>query len=210
MARLLAVRGVRSLVGGDHRLVALPDREQLVLAHDVLAALLHVVLVDAREHDRIHRAGLFAETAVDALEQVDVVARGAARAIGADIRVDGDAHRRAHRLAQLAGDAALLAVRITPQRMQAAEARRLRRLLLGVVERELALEEGARGHRHALEELRQEEGLEGIEHAASCCDQWNQGRAQGPTRYTSISISTPIHTSVTGISAFQPRRMIWS
>src|SRR5579863_4436956 len=130
MARLLAVRGVSRLVGGDHRLVALPDREQLVLAHDVLAALLHVVLVDAREHYGIHRAGFLAEATVDALDEVDVVARGAARAIGSHVRVDGDAYRRAHRLAQLAGDAALLAIRVAPQGMQAAEARRLRGLLL--------------------------------------------------------------------------------
>ena len=80
----LALTGTRvgGLVGGDHRLVALADGEQLVLGHDVLAAILHVVLVDARLDDGIHRAGLLAEAAVDALEQVDVVARGAARAVG--------------------------------------------------------------------------------------------------------------------------------
>ena len=99
---------------------------------------LHVVLVDARLDDGIHRAGLLAEAAVDALEQVDVVARGAARAVVRDVGLDGDRQRRAHRLAQLAGDAALLAVRIAAQRMQAAEARRLRRLLFRVVDRELA------------------------------------------------------------------------
>src|SRR5690242_17004659 len=131
---LSSVRRVRRLVVGDHRLVALTDREQLVLAHDVLAALLHVVLVYAGEHDGVHRAGLLAEAAVDALEQVDVVARGAARAVRPDVRIDGDAHRRAYRLAQLAGDAALLAVRVAAQRVQAAEAHRLRGLLLRVVE----------------------------------------------------------------------------
>src|SRR5215472_8782618 len=115
---------VRGAVGGDHRLVALAHRQELVLAHDVLAPLLHVVLEDAREHDGIYRTGLLAEAAVDALEQVDVVARGAPRAIRGDVRVDGDAHGRTHRLAQLAGDAALLAVRVPAQRVQAAKARR--------------------------------------------------------------------------------------
>src|SRR5580700_7237718 len=117
------VRGVRGLVGGDHGFVTLADREQLVLAHDVLAAPLHVVLVDARQHDRVHGAGLLAEAAVDALEEVDVVARGAPRTIGRDLGVDGDAHRGTHRLAQLAGDAALLTVRVAAQRVQPAKAR---------------------------------------------------------------------------------------
>src|SRR6516162_10886573 len=97
--------------------------------------MLHVVLVDAREHDGIDRAGLLAEPAVDALEEVDVVAGRAARAIDGDIGLDGDAHRRADGLAQLAGDAALLAVRIAAQGVQAAEARGLWSLLLRIVER---------------------------------------------------------------------------
>ena len=63
----------------------------------------------------------------------------------ADVRLDGDGQRRAHRLAQLAGDAALLAVRIAAQRMQAAEARRLRRLLLGIVDGDLAARRSTRG-----------------------------------------------------------------
>src|SRR5262245_54973788 len=104
----LPVARVRRLVGGDHRLVLLPDREELVLGHDVLAAILHVVLVDPGLHDGVDRAGFLAEAAVDALEQVDVVARRAAGAVGPDVGLDRDRERRAHRLAQLAGDAALL------------------------------------------------------------------------------------------------------
>src|ERR1039457_6002390 len=74
--------------------------------------MLHVVFVDPRLDDGIHRAGLFAEAAVNALEQIDVVARGATCTVGGHVRVDRDRQRRAHRLAQLAGDTALLAVRI--------------------------------------------------------------------------------------------------
>ena len=48
--------------------------------------------------------------------------------------------RRAHRLAQLAGDAALLAVRVAAQRVQAAKARALRGLLLGIVHGDLGAE----------------------------------------------------------------------
>src|SRR5688572_24013255 len=89
--------------------------------------------MDAGLDDRVHRAGLFAETAVDALEQVDVVASRAARAVGGDVGLDRDRERRAHRLAQLAGDAAFLAVRITTLCVQATVARRLRGLLLRIL-----------------------------------------------------------------------------
>src|SRR5487761_173143 len=123
------VRRIRPLVGGDHGLVALPDREQLVLAHDVLATVLHVVLVDAGEHDGVHRTGLLTEAAVDALEEVDVVARGAAGAVLRNVGVDRDADGRADRFAQLAGDTALLAVAVAAQGVQPAETRRLRGLL---------------------------------------------------------------------------------
>src|SRR5688572_8043581 len=98
-----AVPRVRGLVRRDHRFVALADREQLVLGHDVLAAVLHVVLMDARLDDGIYRAGLFAETAVDALEQVDVVARRTTRAVRRDVGLDRDRQRRTHGFAQLAG-----------------------------------------------------------------------------------------------------------
>src|SRR6185295_6219506 len=149
----LTIGRVGGLVGVDQRVVAFTHCKQLVLAHDVLAAVLHVVLVDARQHDGVHRAGFLAEAAVDAFEEVDVVTRGAARAVLRNVRVDGDAHRRAYRLAQLAGDAAFFAVRITAQRVQPAEARRLRGLLFRVVHRELRTEECADGHAEALEEL---------------------------------------------------------
>src|SRR5918993_3155987 len=93
----LAIARVGGLARRDHRFVALADREQLVLGHDVLAAVLHVVLMDARLHDRIHGAGFFAEAAVDALEQVDVVARRATRAVRRDVGLDRDRERRTYR-----------------------------------------------------------------------------------------------------------------
>src|SRR5688500_9354449 len=100
MVARLPVSRVRGLVGGDHGFVALADREQLVLGHDVLAAILHVVLVDTRLDDRIDWARLFAETAVDALEQINVVAGRAARSVGGHVGLDGDRKRRTYRLAQ--------------------------------------------------------------------------------------------------------------
>src|SRR5688572_18279669 len=102
-----AVRRVLHAGLRDQLLVAIADREQLRLRDDVLAATLEVVLVDVRLDDRVDRAALLAEAAVDALEEVDVVSRGAARAVGARLGVDRDRERGADRLAELACDAAL-------------------------------------------------------------------------------------------------------
>ena len=71
-----------------------------------------------------------AQPAIDAFDHVDVVAGGAAAAVLARLGLDGDRLRRADRLAQFARDAALLAIGIAAQRMLAAEARALRRLLV--------------------------------------------------------------------------------
>src|SRR5690606_18339025 len=105
------------------------------------------------------RAGLLAEAAIDALGHVDVIARGAARAVLARLGVDGDRLRRADRLAQLAGDAAFLAVRIAAQRMLAPEARRQRPLLVRVVDRRLGGEEVLQPDLEAEEHVPQQEIL---------------------------------------------------
>src|SRR6266446_7794939 len=157
-----AVGGVRGAVAGDLLLVAVAYGEQHFLGVVEVAALLAVVLEDARLDDRVHRAGLLAQAAEDALGEVDVVARGAARAVGALLGLDRDRERGAHRLAQLAGDAALLAVRVAAQGVQPAEARAHRRLLLGELHRDLAPEEVAPGERHALRQLDQEEPPEEV------------------------------------------------
>src|SRR6188472_2649806 len=112
MSNSSAITRVGRFIGSDHGLVALTYGKQLVLGHDVLALIFHVVLMDSRLDDRIHWAGLFAETTENALEQIDVVASRAARPVGRDIRLDRDSECRAHGFAQLAGDATLLPVRI--------------------------------------------------------------------------------------------------
>src|SRR6266567_3769948 len=150
----------RSAVGGVR--VAVAHREQHFLGVVEVAALLAVVLEDARLDDRVHRAGLLAQAAEDALGEVDVVARGAARSVGALLGLDRDRERGAHRLAQLAGDAALLAVRVAAQRVQPPEARAHRRLLLGELHRDLAPEEVAPGEHHPLRQLDQQEGPEEV------------------------------------------------
>src|SRR5690606_6645554 len=222
------VGGIGRAVGGDLRFVLVADGKQLFLGHDLLAALLEMEFRDARLDDGVHRADFLAEAAVDALEQVDVVARGAAGAVLAHFRIDGDRQRRADRLAQLAGDAALLAVRIAALRVQAAEARRLRRLFLGVIDRDLRLEEVAQRQRQARPEFGQVPGLD----PRTQCFHVVTGVLEPANRPSRIStmlmpstvkprlihgqfmtMNRPITTSqkmVTGMNTFQPRRMIWS
>src|SRR5205085_3088862 len=108
----LPVAGVDFPVAGDLLLVAVADGEEHRLGVVQISPLLAVVLDDARLDDGVHRAGLLAEAAEDAFREVDVVARGAPRTVGALVALDVDGERRAHRFAELAGDAAFLAVRI--------------------------------------------------------------------------------------------------
>ena len=68
---------------------------------------------------------LLAKSAIDAFHHVDVIARGAPRAvIAARTGLDGDRLGRTDGLAQFAGDAALFPVGIAPQRVLAAKPRR--------------------------------------------------------------------------------------
>src|SRR5690606_27916512 len=144
-----------------------------------------------------------AETAVDALEQVDVVARGAAGVVLTLFRIDGDRQRRAHRLAQLARDAALFAVGIAAQRVQPAEARRLRHLFHRVHQRVLRTENVLEGQPEAPDHFDQEQAPEPACEAAHRCT---------PSRMPKYAISavTTIQAMLTGMNTFLPRRMIWS
>src|SRR3546814_19136667 len=91
--RSSSTRSAVGSVGGAARrdlgFEAVADRQQLGLGDHVLAAVLEVVFEDVRLDDRVHRSGLLAEAAEDALEQVDVVARGEAAAARALLPVDG-------------------------------------------------------------------------------------------------------------------------
>jgi hypothetical protein len=77
-------------------------------------------------------------------------------------RFDGDRLRRADRLAELAGDATLLAVRIAAQGMLAAETRRQRALLERIIERRLRLEEIAHRQEERVHEFLQENRTSGL------------------------------------------------
>src|SRR5271165_6961604 len=114
------IMGVTSPVGRVERdvlrdlaLPAVAVREQALLVVIELLAGLGGELKIRSFDDGVDRAGLLAKPAIDALHHVDVVAGGAPGAVvAARARLDGDRLGGADRLAQLAGDAALLAVGI--------------------------------------------------------------------------------------------------
>src|SRR5206468_5373740 len=118
----------------------------------------------------IDRAGLLAEAALDALHHIDIIAGCAPRTVVAPgSRFDGDRLRRANRLAQLAGDAALLTVGIAAQRMLATEAGRHRALLEGVVQCFLRREEVAHRQEERRDELLEEERTEDLSERCHFC-----------------------------------------
>src|SRR5262249_552532 len=141
---LLLVGGVELKTFRDLALPAVAVREQaLLIVIELLARLGRILEVRALD-DGINRAGLLAEAAVDAHHHIDVVAGCAPRAVVATwSRFDGDRLCRANRLTQLAGDAALLSVRIAAQRVLATKAGRQWALLEGVVQRPFWREEAA-------------------------------------------------------------------
>ena len=108
----------------DLSLPAVAVREQSLLVVVELLGCLSRELEVRSQDDGVDRARLLAEAAVDAFHHVDVEASGPPRAVVAPRpRLDGDGLRRADRLAQLAGDAALLSVGIAPQRKLPAKKR---------------------------------------------------------------------------------------
>src|SRR3990170_4271698 len=101
----------------DRPLPAVAVREQAFLVVVQLLRCLGRELEVRSQDDGVDRAGFLAKAAVDAFHHVDVEAGGPPRAVVAPWpRLDGDGLSRADRLAQLAGDAALLPARIAPQR----------------------------------------------------------------------------------------------
>ena len=143
--------------------------------------------------DRVDRAGFLAEAAIDALHHVDVVAHRAARAVvAARAGFDGDRLGRADRLAQLAGDAALLAVRIAAQRMLAAEARADRPLLERIVQRRLRREELPHRQEERADEFLEKQRFGGLGEALTCQSPVNSGATKQPTTGSSTNWLKPV------------------
>lgn len=120
---LLPIRCIRPRHRRQLRLPLVPIRQQLLLVIQQLLPRLGRVLRIRALDNRIHGAALLAESAVDALGHVDVVARGAAGAVLALLGLDRDGAGGADGFAQLAGDAAFFAGRVPAQGVFAAEAR---------------------------------------------------------------------------------------
>ena len=91
--------------------------------------------------------------AEDALRHVDIVARRAASAVVAHLRLDRDRLCWADRLAQLARNTALFASCISAERMLATEARTQCTLLIWIVQGDLFLPEHGEGKGHAARQL---------------------------------------------------------
>ena len=151
----------------DLGLPPVPVVQQLLLVVQQLLPRLGAELKVGPLDNRVDGARLLAEAAVNALGHVDVVARGPAAAVLALLGLDGDGLCRADGLAELAGNAALLARRVPPQHVLPAEARREGSLFERVVDGCLFLEEGAEGQGEASPELGEEEGLGGL--VQDCC-----------------------------------------
>src|SRR3546814_15712201 len=101
-------------------------------------------------HDGIDRAAFFAHAAKNTFVQGDVVARGAPRTVLAFFRFDGDRQGRTDRIAQIAGNAAFLAVGGAVLSVQPAETRGHGRACVWVTTSNLSQEDGrspARGRR---------------------------------------------------------------
>src|SRR6186713_704225 len=152
------IRRIERDVLGDLALPAIAVRKQALLVEIELLARLRGELEVRSFHDGVDRAGLLAEPAIDAFDHVDVVAGGAPGAVvAARPRLDRNGLRWTDGLAELAGDAAFLAVGVAAQRVLAAKTRRNRPLLEGIVERRLRLEEITHGEHEARHELEQKQ-----------------------------------------------------
>src|SRR5271168_1986560 len=111
--RRLSIRRVERDVARQLPLPAIAVGQQSLLVVVKLFARLGREFEIRSFADRVDRTGFLAHAAIDALDHVDVVASGAPGAVVASrSRLDRDRLRRADRLAQLTGDAALLAVGI--------------------------------------------------------------------------------------------------
>lgn len=84
--------------------------------------------------DGVNRAGLLAETAENTFGHVNVVLGSAARTVGTGLRLDGDGESGASGLAELAGDATLLASGVPTQGMLASKFNTEGSLLPGVMD----------------------------------------------------------------------------
>src|SRR4051812_21863002 len=213
-----AMRSARLLAGGPERRALQRLGEQHLLREDQVrpGVVGHLVVVAHR--DGVERAGDLAVAAEDAAREVDLVDRRVALAGAHPVlrrvlrRHHADAVRRAGRRAQRAADALLEAgVLEAVQLVPAAEPRVHRRLVLGVLDGDRALEDAREGRLEALQRR--------AERAVRAAGRARLGRALdlddvgsgviGHVSTTRIAV-TRAFTVASGSRIFQPRDMSWS
>src|SRR6202042_975836 len=211
--KALSIRGVERDVARQLPLPAIAVGQQSLLVVVKLFARLGREFEVRPLDNRVDRTGFLAHAAIDALDHVDVVARGAARAVIAPRpRLDRDRLSRTNRLAQLAGDAPLLAVGVAAQRMLATEAGAERRLLMRVIQRRLRFEHVLNRQRERSHEFAQEQRARGLSepesHWSFPSPQCNAPEAFPPRPVNSSTpATTTTITSEIGRNTFQPSRI---
>ena len=153
---LSAILRIPGAIHRDLLFVQIADRQRHRFGIHQVPAFPAVLFANASFHNRVDRARFLAEAAEDALREINVVARRAARAVVALLGFDRDRKCRTYRFAQRPGDTAFLAVRISPQRMQTLESWRLWCLFLRISHSDLVREKVPAGQHHALYQLEQQ------------------------------------------------------
>jgi hypothetical protein len=82
-----------------------------------------MVFIDTGENDGINRAGLLAKSAVDAFEQIYVIADGSSGAIPTLFRLNGNRESGTDRLTEFAGDTTFFPIRIASEGMEPTKTR---------------------------------------------------------------------------------------
>merc|ERR1712137_1421928 len=160
-AHALSVGRIRTGGGRNFWLPLISVGQQLLLVVEQLLTCRGGVLSVGTLNNSIDGARLLAETAVDALGHIDIVASGPPAAVHTLLSLDSDSLRRADGFTELAGNAALLASRVPPQGVLTAEAGRNGTLLEGVENGVWRPEKLLQRHIHAAEHLHEQEVLAG-------------------------------------------------
>ena len=159
MCARLAVGRVGFKVCGYCPLPLVTIREQFrFVVKQFFACLGRIFKVWSFDHC-IHGARFLAETTINALRHINVVARRSATTIVARFALDSDSLRRAYSLAKFACDTPLFPVGIAPQCMLTPETRAQRVFFVRVIYRHLGLEEILQGQGVRLYELPKSERL---------------------------------------------------
>ena len=133
--------------------------KQIFLADSSRGARLKKVFMQVRQHDGIDGTRLLTIAAVDTFKEINIVSRGATRAVITLLGLYRDRQRWADGFAQFTGNTPFFSIGITPQRMQSTEPWGFGGLFLGILNRELLPEEVTPGYREPAKQFRQRPGF---------------------------------------------------